>query len=139
MAGIRSYCPIDGPLNDPRCAYCRAFRGERSDDTLLVEVGEWGAQTFPASTDRAKLAHLAKEFDELKADPSSGEEMADMVMILSHLAYAHGIDLMAEIRRKLAVCRGRRWGDPDADGVVEHIRERSAAPPSGPGGGGKDR
>jgi hypothetical protein len=116
-------CPIDGILNDPRCAYCRAFRGMRDAQTIFVEVGEWGAETFPASTDQAKLAHLAKEFDELRAAPSSGEEMADMVMILSHLAYAHGVDLMAEIGKKLEVCRARRWGRPDAEGVVEHIRD----------------
>lgn len=116
-------CPIDGILNDPRCAYCRAFRGMRDERTIFVEVGEWGAETFPVSTDHAKLKHLEKELAELKAAPASGEEMADMVMILSHLAYAHGIDLMAEIGKKLEVCRARRWGQPDADGVIEHVRE----------------
>ena len=116
-------CPIDGILNDPRCAYCRAFRGDRDDSTIFVEVGEWGSRTFGNSSDQSKLAHLAKEFDELRADPGSGEEMADMVMILSHLAYTWDIDLMAEIRRKLEICRARKWGKPDADGVIEHIRE----------------
>lgn len=115
-------CPIDGILNDPRCAYCKAFRGKRDDSTIFVEVGEWGTQTFGNSTDHAKLTHLRKELDELLADPGNGEEMADMVMILSHLAYTYDIDLMAEIRRKLEICRARTWGPPDADGVIEHAR-----------------
>jgi NTP pyrophosphatase (non-canonical NTP hydrolase) len=95
--------------------------------TIFLEIGEWGEQTFPRSTDHSKLTHLAKEFEELKADPTSGEEMADMVMLISHLAYAHGIDLMAELQRKLRICRARHWGLPDLDGVVEHIRQEKDA------------
>ena len=95
---------------------------------LFREVAEWGATTFPKSTDHAKLTHLDKEVAELHAAPSSGEEMADVVMILCHLAYAHGVDMADEIRRKLAICRTRTWGEPDADGCVEHVREVPASP-----------
>ena len=89
---------------------------------VFSEVGAWGAETFPASTDASKLKHLMKEVAELAANPSSAEEMADVVMLVSHLAYAHGIDLTAAIRYKLEICRQRTWGEPDADGVVEHVR-----------------
>jgi NTP pyrophosphatase (non-canonical NTP hydrolase) len=119
-------CPIDRFLNDPRCAYCRTIVGLYDDRTVFVEIGEWGAETFPASTDHSKLTHLFLEVGELKARPASGEEMADVVMLVSHLAYAHGVDLMAEIRKKLEICRARTWGEPDADGVVEHVRLAAA-------------
>lgn len=98
---------------------------------LFREIAAWGNRTFPTSTDRAKLVHLGKELAELEAEPSSGEEMADMVMILVHLAHAHNVDLLAEIRQKFDIVQQRLWGPPDADGVVEHIREPSATDTAG--------
>jgi hypothetical protein len=99
-----------------------------NSETLFRAIGEWGDRTFPASTDHSKLIHLAKEFDELREDPGSGEEMADMVMLIAHIAYSHGIDLLAEIERKFQIVQARQWGEPDADGVVEHIRELREVP-----------
>lgn len=93
-------------------------------EAVLAEVVAWGRETFPQSTDASKVAHLLKEVKELERQPSSPEEMADVLMILAHLAGAHNVDLAAEISRKLSICREREWGGPDADGVVEHVRER---------------
>lgn len=94
----------------------------RTYEELFAEVADWADETFPGSQPAAKVAHLRKEVEELEADPTNGEEMADCLMILVHLARGTGIDLKAELRRKLAINRGRQWGAPDARGVVEHIR-----------------
>lgn len=90
---------------------------------LFQRVADWADVTFPASTDHSKLAHLRKELAELEERPDSAEEMAGVVMLVCHLARAHGVDLAAAIEQKLAICRARTWGAPDADGVVEHVRE----------------
>jgi hypothetical protein len=92
-------------------------------EDVLAEVVAWGRETFPTSTDRSKIAHLRKEVDELAERPMDGTEMADVLMILAHLAGAYDVDLTTMVRHKLAVCRTRTWGAPDADGVVEHVRE----------------
>lgn len=92
-------------------------------EDVLAEVVAWGRETFPSSTDQSKIAHLRKEVDELAERPMDGTEMADVLMILAHLAAAHGVDLTTTVKHKLAVCRTRTWGQPDAAGVVEHVRE----------------
>lgn len=99
-------------------------------DTLLFwRIGEWGRVTFPHATDASVLKHLDKELAELHERPDNGEEMADVVMLVAHLAYRHGYDLLAEVARKFAICKTRKWGEPDADGVVEHIRDEAATEP----------
>lgn len=95
------------------------------------EVGEWGRETFPNSTPETIAAHLKKEAKELKEaiDLRNGdeiwpvtEELADVFLLLLHLSHRYGLDLIEEGQKKFAVCKTRRWGDPDAEGVVEHIR-----------------
>jgi hypothetical protein len=81
-------------------------------DVVLVDVVAWGCATFPRSTDSGKTKHLLQEAIELDANPSSAEEMAA----------AHGVNLADAVERKLAECRTRTWGEPDADNVVEHVR-----------------
>lgn len=91
-------------------------------DTVLKDVAAWADDSFPEETLDARLAHLRKEYDELLARPESGEEMADMVMIIANHAHIMGVDLKAEIRRKLAINRVRTWRT-GPDGVVEHVRD----------------
>ena len=93
---------------------------------LFDEIADWGEVTFSTSFDGSRLAHLKKEVAELEAVPSSGEEMADIVLILCHQARAHGVNLAEEIVRKFHLCKERRWGAPDANGIVEHLREVQA-------------
>lgn len=85
-------------------------------------VSRWAHKTFPASNDRAKLNHLAKEVEELRDDPSA-EEAADCLLILLHFAGAHGFDLYDAALAKFGKVQKRKWGKPGKDGVVEHVRE----------------
>jgi hypothetical protein len=96
-------------------------------DAVLSDVWEWARVTFPRQTPASVLAHLKREVAELEAAPDSGEEMADVLMALGSLARLQGFDLADAVAAKLEVCKARDWADPDADGVVEHVR--SAPPP----------
>lgn len=111
--GMPLFCAITGADLQPL----------RSLDQLLSEVCEWADATFPNSSPRAKVNHLHREVCELIENPSDGSEMADVVIITAHLACGQGIDLKTAIAEKFEIVKGRTWGAPDADGVIEHVRE----------------
>jgi NTP pyrophosphatase (non-canonical NTP hydrolase) len=98
-----------------------------------TEVGEWGDATFAGSTENSVVAHLKKEVNEL-AESHDPEEAADCLLLLLHHAYKCGYDLMIEAFKKFETNKKRRWGRPDKDGVVEHIREVVSSDPIGPNG-----
>ena len=105
--------------------------------SLQREIGEWGKRQFPDATAFSILEHLWEEYKELRAEvyvhelpgvedrgARLGEEAADMVILLFHLAHRFGgFDLMAEVRRKFDVNTKRTWGEPDAQGVIRHVAE----------------
>ena len=145
-----SFVPTDGATlyvvgPRPVCINCRDRLSQRgvtdirhkesvSRNPMLERVLDdylsWARETFPGERTLEAGKHLVRELVELQADPSSGEEHADCVMLavftldrLIKSAEAQSIDLVGEITRKLAVNQQRTWGEPDADGVVEHVRE----------------
>lgn len=87
------------------------------------EVTEWASRTFPGQTPASKAEHLLDEAGELKDDPSNGEEMADVLILLLNLAEMHGLDLLEEARKKMAINRTCTWGPPDERGVCNHVKE----------------
>jgi NTP pyrophosphatase (non-canonical NTP hydrolase) len=89
---------------------------------LQRAIDEWQRATFPPSTAASKLAHLRKELVELEAAPTDAGEIADCIMLLVGVASLAGVDVQQALEDKLAVNKQRRWGEPDADGVVEHVR-----------------
>lgn len=90
--------------------------------SLFRRIALWQAQTFPVPGTAGLLKHIQREFNELCDDPTDGEEMADMVILLVALAECQGLDLEFEIECKLAINRERTWSPPDEDGVIEHVR-----------------
>lgn len=99
-------------------------------DAVTAEYLTWARETFPGERTLEAAKHLVREAEELRDDPTNGEEHADVWMLamfvadrVKQSAAVHGIDFVSEIVRKTAVNRARTWGEPDADGVVEHIRE----------------
>lgn len=119
----------------PICPDCRDYlksRGvedirHREDvstlDSLAGAIWPWARATFPQATADSWSKHLLKEARELADEPTSGEEMADVFHLLVGLARVSGVDLVGEVARKFAINRARAWGHPDADGIVEHVRE----------------
>jgi hypothetical protein len=88
---------------------------------LQAEVNKWQRETFPHGTGRSILKHFIKEAKELVEDQSP-EEAADVVILVMGWCDKMGLCLQEEIERKLAINRERIWGEPDGDGVVEHIK-----------------
>ena len=92
-------------------------------DEVLRETMTWADTTFPAATVESASEHMRREAMELWTSPRDPEEMADVVMLVAHLAHMQGIDLAAAIAGKLEKNRHRKWGKPDSQGVVEHVVE----------------
>lgn len=89
------------------------------------EVGHWGQQTFPQATTKSIVAHMRRELLEIEQAATKdelAEECADVYLMLLHLAHREKFDLFLEARKKFGVCLTRKWGKPDAEGVVAHIR-----------------
>ncbi len=90
----------------------------------------WSRTTFPDATLKSTVEHLRREVQELADEPDSAEEMADCAILLAHaksrlddIAEDHNVNLPEAVREKLSVLRKRKWGEPDSDGVIEHVRE----------------
>lgn len=96
----------------------------RELDDFQREVGEWQARTFPESTKATVLTHLRREVRELR-ESGNPEEIADCLLLLIAYSNKAGVSLMDLARRKFEVCKAREWGEPDAQGVREHVRDGS--------------
>lgn len=106
--------------------YKGLLRGIRTAASGLTatqkRVAKWARKTFPHSTTESRLWHLLQEYKELLDDPTNVEEMADMALILCHMAEEAGKDLGVAMREKLEVnIWDRKWSDPDAEGVCHHV------------------
>lgn len=103
----------------------RAQQLGRDMDCVVSQIGTWADETFAPDGDYrgpSIVAHLAKEVRELAENPRDMEELADCVILLCHLAHQNGGNLQAAIARKFEINKRRKWGQPDVDGVVEHVR-----------------
>ena len=89
-----------------------------------LEVGEWANETFPKATNKTIIAHMKREIVELENAQNIGEECADIYHMLLHLAYRNGFDLYSAARAKFKTNKLRKWGKPDHEGVVEHVKEK---------------
>jgi hypothetical protein len=92
-------------------------------DAITRELMDWQRETFPHGTPASCVAHLVEEVAELSANPTDASEIADCYFLIVGAASRAGIDLVSALREKLAVNRARAWGHPDANGVVNHVRE----------------
>ena len=92
---------------------------------------KWQLETFGEATPISCLAHLREEVDELELDIRSGDtsgshmEFADCFILLFGAAGRAGMsyaDICTAVETKMAVNRKRKWGKPEANGVVNHIK-----------------
>jgi len=105
---------------------------------LMDDIREWSDATFGEGQRTVPiLHHLKKEVDELieevmadlELESDSGTsltEFADTFMLLFDAANHHGFtaaNILNAVRGKLEINKKRKWGRPDENGVVEHIKE----------------
>lgn len=96
-------------------------------ESLISSIAEWQRKTFPHGTPASCMAHLARECGELAHALGNGladetaEEAADCLLLLVGIADRSGFDLLQAAEVKLEKNKRRIWGEPDDEGVVEHI------------------
>jgi Protein of unknown function (DUF550) len=104
------------------------FTASSTLNQINARVAKWSKATFnPNNEYRADAiaAHLSDEVAEVVADPTDHLEIADCYILLAGLCGQVGVDAEAAIAEKMTINMRRRWGQPDARGVVNHIKEDS--------------
>ena len=117
--------------------------------TLMNDISEWSDATFGnGQRNPAIVYHLRKEVDELIEALTKDDEMgcdesvtiaefrrqvektkmefADCFMLLLDSASHYLItaeQLIQLAREKLEINKARRWGKPDKNGIIEHVRD----------------
>lgn len=96
---------------------------------IFVKHGQISQKLFGKDSERGPSApahHLLKEAKELVDKPTDISEMADIFNLLMDVCRRSGHDirdLLNAVDYKLDVLLTRKWGKPDENGVIEHIRE----------------
>jgi hypothetical protein len=95
---------------------------------LQNEIASWSDSAFGADRPpEIPLHHLAKEIQELIAKPDDSMEYADCLILLLdayRMSGGNADSLVETCYEKMEINRKRKWGTPDENGVVEHIRDR---------------
>lgn len=94
------------------------------------EITKWQSETFPDATDLSKLHHLKDEVDELIEDVECNNlarrlEFADCILLIFGSASANGMsyeDICNAVDEKMEINKARKWGKPDKNGVVNHVK-----------------
>ncbi len=97
----------------------------------FLEIVDWQRETFPVATALSKIHHLDQEVQELRIDLINNEkdrrlEFADCFLLLFGAASADGMtyeDIVSCIAEKFEICKQRKWGKPDENGIVNHIKD----------------
>lgn len=93
-------------------------------------IGTWAVQTFGYGKTTSCYLKLGEEFGELARPVQQQDnkkavlEMADIIIVLSHMAMSMGVDLDEAVKEKMAVNRARTWAITPA-GTGVHTSEPS--------------
>lgn len=105
---------------------------------FMDDVHEWADNTFGKErTALAPLYHLKKEVDEailaiqnedhlidFQKIRNTKKELADCFILILNATSKYGLtfnDLFETAKDKMKINKSRKWGEPDNNGVVEHI------------------
>lgn len=103
---------------------------KKQNEQQFIEVTTWQKETFKKSDAISKIHHLKEEVNELLLDVSEKSkerrlEFADCFLLLYGAAYSDGMsyeDISKCIDEKLKICKERKWGIPDENGIVKHLK-----------------
>jgi NTP pyrophosphatase (non-canonical NTP hydrolase) len=94
-------------------------------------IGQWALASFGPGKPLACYAKLAEEFGEVARPLQKQQydkaiyELADMVIVLSHMAASLGLDLQRAVDEKMAVNRARTWARTP-EGTYVHVEAKHA-------------
>jgi NTP pyrophosphatase (non-canonical NTP hydrolase) len=94
-------------------------------------ISAWATETFgPVGTNvrvairaNEEMAELLRALSVDDNSPKAAEEIADILIVLYRVAERLGCDLLAEVDRKMAVNRLRKW-NRDGSGHGYHVRDK---------------
>jgi len=93
-------------------------------DQLYLEITLWAEDTFGQdATNAGRVEHLREEVEELAKEPLDRYELADILILVIHHAWANHIDLRQALEEKFKIVRKRKWMKPNEKGVINHVRE----------------
>lgn len=101
-----------------------------SQNNTYTAIGEWAVGTFGFGKPTSCYLKLGEEFGELarpiqkKEYDKAALEMADIIVVLSHMAMSMGIDLECAVNEKMAVNRARTW-TMTKEGTGVHVEGES--------------
>lgn len=95
------------------------------------EITKWQNETFGQATALSKIAHLAEELQELVDDLKVNAEnrrleFADCFILLFGAAASDGMSydkILEAVEEKMLINYRRKWGKPNENGVVNHVRD----------------
>lgn len=97
------------------------------------QIGDWARRVFPNATEDSILAHLRHEVNKELVPGCAPDELADVVLLVMHLANMRGINLEHEIHRKHIINTKREWAtEPNDEGFFPHTKEHSEPLWAGP-------
>lgn len=104
------------------------MEGATLDDLygFIDAYGAWARETFPQADEASIIAHLRAEANKELEPGCHPSELADVFLLLVHLAYyrRHELDLPAEVIRKARRNMQRKWAVvPNAEGFFPHTKE----------------
>jgi predicted RNA-binding Zn-ribbon protein involved in translation (DUF1610 family) len=99
-------------------------------EKMFVEITEWQDKTFAKESALSCAKHLRKEIDELiheiENDGDVPYEITDVLLLAFGTAHKMGMSyetICRIINGKMEINRSRKWGEPNEEGFVEHIKE----------------
>ena len=110
--------------------------GQEALRAFMVDQIKWSSRTFgPSPRTEGILKHIAKELEEVRADPWDLSEWLDIVILGLDGYWRHGglaRTIMRDLNAKAAINRGRTYAVPASDDEpCEHIREPALAETNG--------
>jgi len=97
----------------------------------FISITNWQDKTFPNATVFSKVKHLEEEVKELLHDitwerkTNIKSEFADCILLIYGACSKYGLsydDINNAIDDKMKINMERKWGEPNSDGVVNHIK-----------------
>lgn len=102
---------------------------------LMARQNKWATETFHNTSPIPPMYHLKQEVQETIEALEKGEdarsEFADCLLLLFNAAAIYGLSTFSMVEeglKKQEINMKRKWGRPDANGVVNHIKEPNELP-----------
>lgn len=98
-------------------------------DAMAREIVQWQRETFPGATVDSIKAHFDREVEEFKSEEDEEKarlEFSDLLILtLGFLRKIGPFSVSKYLKDKMETNHKREWGEPDEQGVVEHVGERT--------------